>query len=202
MTPARALPLPDAEARHVIQSDLDTNLLVEAGAGSGKTTELVARMVALVESGTAGVEAIAAVTFTRKAAAELRERFQSRLEARAGEVAESPDRDERLPLVTKALEDIDRAFIGTIHSFCARLLRERPLDVGLDPAFQELAAEEREPFRRRYWESYIERLTRDAAPTSRRLGPNSTRSFRLEWNSCPPVSPKWVGIPSRRSFGL
>jgi ATP-dependent helicase/nuclease subunit A len=179
MTPARALPLPDAEARHVIQSDLDTNLLVEAGAGSGKTTELVARMVALVESGTAGVEAIAAVTFTRKAAAELRERFQSRLEARAGEVAESPDRDERLPLVTKALEDIDRAFIGTIHSFCARLLRERPLDVGLDPAFQELAAEEREPFRRRYWESYIERLTRDAAPTLEELSNAGLRPGQL-----------------------
>ncbi|MDP2959510.1 MAG: UvrD-helicase domain-containing protein [Longimicrobiales bacterium] len=156
-----AFPLPDAGARRRIQEDLDTNLLVEAGAGSGKTTELVNRMVALVATGTATVDEIAAVTFTRKAAAELRERFQSRLE-RDVRVAETP------PEVTErlraALEDIDRAFLGTIHAFCARLLRERPLEVGLDPAFEELTAEERRGFYARYWEAHLERLARDADP--------------------------------------
>src|SRR6478672_6029675 len=71
----------DQAARERILTDLDTNILVEAGAGSGKTTSLVGRMLALVERGTS-VEQIAAVTFTRKAANELRERFQLGLEAR------------------------------------------------------------------------------------------------------------------------
>jgi ATP-dependent helicase/nuclease subunit A len=158
------LPLPDAAARARIAGDLETNLMVEAGAGSGKTTELVGRMVALVGSGTAEVDAIAAVTFTRKAAGELRERFQTTLERTLrAERSESGD-----PVVAerlaRALEDIDRAFIGTIHSFCARLLRERPLEVGLDPAFEELPLEQRLVVRRRFWESYLERLTRDSDP--------------------------------------
>jgi len=59
--------------------DLERNLLVEAGAGSGKTTSLVDRMVALVRNRACTVDRIAAVTFTRKAAAELRQRFQVKL---------------------------------------------------------------------------------------------------------------------------
>ncbi|MHC4924502.1 MAG: UvrD-helicase domain-containing protein, partial [Planctomycetota bacterium] len=178
--PVIALPLPDAEARRRIQDDLDTNLLVEAGAGSGKTTELVARMVALVESGTARVDEIAAVTFTRKAAGELRERFQTRLEERLLEAAESGEGDDTLGLLSKALEEIDRGFIGTIHAFCARLLRERPLDVGLDPAFQELAVEERIAFRRRFWASYLERLIRDADPQLEALSDAGLRPQQLD----------------------
>jgi len=157
------MPLPDAGARRQIQENLEVNLLVEAGAGSGKTTELVTRMVALVSTGAATVEHIAAVTFTRKAAAELRERFQARLEAelRRGEGALGEDERQR---IRQALEQVDRAFLGTIHSFCSRLLRERPLEVGLDPAFEELPVDERLRFRRRFWESYLERLARESDP--------------------------------------
>ncbi|MHB1193575.1 MAG: UvrD-helicase domain-containing protein [Longimicrobiales bacterium] len=152
------LPLPDAGARRRIHEDLDANLLVEAGAGSGKTTELVNRMVALVATGTATVDEVAAVTFTRKAAAELRERFQARLERdiRSGEAPE-----EVVERLRRALEGIDRAFLGTIHAFCSRLLREHPLEVGLDPAFQELEAAERAGFYLRFWEGYLERLARE-----------------------------------------
>src|SRR5206468_3183475 len=103
----------------------ETNLLVEAGAGSGKTTELVARMVALVRTGAAAVHEIAAVTFTRKAAGELRQRFQIALEEERVEPARTAQERDRLE---RALQDIDRAFMGTIHAFCARLLRERPLE--------------------------------------------------------------------------
>ncbi len=174
-----ALPLPDAGARRRIHEDLDANLLVEAGAGSGKTTELVNRMGALVATGTATVDQIAAVTFTRKAAAELRERFQARLEERLraeGDEAPEPDEHERL---RTALEDIDRAFVGTIHAFCARLLRERPLEVGLDPGFEELPAEERAGFYRRFWESYLERLVRDGDPVLEELSDAGLRTGQL-----------------------
>ena len=78
--------LRDQEARDRIETALDENILVEAGAGSGKTTALTDRMVALVLSGTAGIDEIAAVTFTRKAAAELRERFQGALESKLNEI--------------------------------------------------------------------------------------------------------------------
>ena len=76
---ARPLPADEANRRRA-REELDTSFLVEAGAGSGKTRLLVERMAALVESGKAEVSQIAAVTFTRKAAAELRERFQVKLE--------------------------------------------------------------------------------------------------------------------------
>jgi len=171
------LPLRDEPARERIATDLDVNLLVEAGAGSGKTTALVGRMVALIATGTAPIDEIAAVTFTRKAAAELRERFQTKIELRlselrgvlsgdseAGYAGPAEDADLELERLGGALDEIDRAFIGTIHSFCGRLLRERPLDVGLDPAFEELPVEERAALRRGFWDACLERLARDSDP--------------------------------------
>ena len=160
----RAVPagaaLPDAEARERIRTDLSTNLLVEAGAGAGKTTEMVQRMVALVRTGTAQVHQLAAVTFTRKAAAELRERFQTALERELREAVES-GAVETANRLDAALREIDRAFLGTIHAFCARLLRERPLDAGLDPAFRETLGAEEVRLRRQFWNLHLERLAAD-----------------------------------------
>jgi ATP-dependent helicase/nuclease subunit A len=160
--------LPDQASRDRITGDLAVNLLVEAGAGAGKTTEMVRRMVALVRSGTARVDEIAAVTFTRKAAAELRERFQTALEKelRASLSEQALDTAARLDA---ALRSIDQSFLGTIHAFCARLLRERPLDAGLDPAFRETLGGEEIRLRRRFWHGYVERLTLEARPEIRGL---------------------------------
>ena len=71
---------PDEAERQRIRSDLDATLFVEAGAGAGKTSSLVARIVNLVRSGVP-VTGIAAITFTEKAAAELRSRTRQRLES-------------------------------------------------------------------------------------------------------------------------
>jgi ATP-dependent helicase/nuclease subunit A len=175
-----SLPLPDAPARATIARDLDVNLLVEAGAGSGKTSELVRRMLALLETGTAEIEQIAAVTFTRKAAAELRERFQAEVEERlAHERSEGREEGLAAERLARALDDIDRAFIGTIHAFCARLLRERPLEIGLDPAFEEMAVEERVAVRRRFWHAYLERSARDSDPVLEELAGAGLRSLSL-----------------------
>src|SRR5690606_38954184 len=111
--------LPDQEARRRIVEDLDTCFLVEAGAGSGKTHSLVSRMVSLIASGRAETAGLAAITFTRKAAAELRERFQIRLEQAAATEAHARRRQR----LQQGVATLDRAFLGTIHSFCARLLR-------------------------------------------------------------------------------
>lgn len=172
------MPLPDAPARERIETDLEANLLVEAGAGSGKTTSLVRRMVALVRTGTATVDQVAAVTFTRKAAAELRERFQVGVEEELRRARQEDD-DLAADRLADALRDIDRAFVGTIHSFCARLLRERPLEVGLDPGFQELPVEERTGLRRRFWDAYLERLTRDSDPLLEELARAGLRPVAL-----------------------
>lgn len=140
----------DREARESIVNDLDTTFLVEAGAGSGKTTSLVERMVALLRSGRTGIDTLAAVTFTRKAAAQLRGRFQVSLE-RARLAEEDAAARARLDA---ALTGLERSFIGTIHSFCARLLRERPVEAGVDPDFRELEEHEDRVLLRAAWDEY------------------------------------------------
>ncbi len=146
-------PAPDQTARDRILRDLDTTLLVEAAAGTGKTTSLVGRMVELLAAGRCEIGRIAAVTFTRKAAAELRARFTAHLEHEAR--AASGERAARLDA---ALSLAERCFIGTIHSFCARLLRERPLEAGVDLAFQEIDDEADAILRDRAWEEFVAEL--------------------------------------------
>ncbi len=148
---------PDQAARDRIESDLDTNFLVEAGAGSGKTHSMVGRMVALVRTGAATADEIAAVTFTRKAAGELRERFQERLEDAYSASLDASDPEVRARL-HRALAEIDRCFIGTIHSFCGRMLREHPLEAGISPDFRELSGPDEDRFRAESWARLQERL--------------------------------------------
>src|SRR5688500_5266112 len=97
----------DCASRRSIREDLLNNILVEAGAGSGKTQMLAARMAAGIASGVYQVEHIAAVTFTRKAASELRGRFHLALEKRLGEA----DREEAARL-RSALSKLERFFAG------------------------------------------------------------------------------------------
>jgi len=122
---------PDQKERDAIVSRLEVTMLVEASAGAGKTRSMVDRMIALLRECKCQIETLAAITFTRKAAAELRGRFQVALETAARE-AKGKDK-ERL---AEALSHAERVFIGTIHSFCGRLLRERPVEAGIEPSFQ------------------------------------------------------------------
>lgn len=153
MTPSNIV-LPDDSERRAIAGELDTTFLVEAAAGTGKTTSLATRMVALLREGKAEAGQIAAITFTRKAAAHLRQKFQNTLEKAHAVEAPGENRD-RLAL---ALEQIDRCYIGTIHSFCARLLRERPVEAGVDPGFTELEKADDTDLRDRWWHDYTDRL--------------------------------------------
>jgi len=152
-SPAPAGP-PDRAARELILTRLDSNLLVEAAAGTGKTTSIVGRMIALLREGRCRVGTLAAVTFTRKAAAELRSRFQVGLERAVREEGDA-ERRERLEA---ALAQLGQGFIGTIHSFCARLIRERPVEAGVDPAFEELDDVTDRELRERAWQLYSDGL--------------------------------------------
>src|SRR5688572_33127360 len=100
--------------------DRSGSALLAANAGSGKTAVMVERFVEAVLDDGVAVGAILALTFTEKAAGELRERVRRRFAA-LGEV--------------EAAREAEAAWIGTIHGFCARVLRARPLAAGLDPRF-------------------------------------------------------------------
>jgi ATP-dependent exoDNAse (exonuclease V) beta subunit len=133
-------PVVDAAARARIETDLDVNLCVEAGAGTGKTTVLVKRVVALLRTGRATVDDLAVITFTEKAAGELSARVRFALEQA---LEEHPTDDERAR-IEQALLDLYRARIQTLHAFAGDLLRERPVEARLDPEFEtldDLAAE-------------------------------------------------------------
>jgi ATP-dependent helicase/nuclease subunit A len=157
-------PLPDRVERDRIQEDLDTTLLVEAAAGTGKTTSMVGRLVRLLATGKCEARHLAAITFTKKAASELRDRFQSKI-AQLSRTSEGIE-GERL---RKAVAELDQTFIGTIHSFCAKLLRERPIEAGVDLAFTELEDEDDRLLRVRAWEDFCARLHAAGDPAIQRL---------------------------------
>ena len=121
----------DRDARHLIADALDDTLVVEAAAGTGKTTELVNRLVRVLATGRAGMDAVVAVTFTEKAAGELKLRLREALEVARAVAHDAPTRG-RLETALQALEE---AHVNTIHGFCAELLRERPVEAGVDPLF-------------------------------------------------------------------
>lgn len=124
----------DTPARERIRNSLHESLLVEAAAGTGKTSELVRRIVNVLAQGLTTIDRVVAVTFTHKAAGELKLRLRGELDrARSGEA--DPTRTSNLE---HALAHLEEAAIGTIHSFCAQILRERPVEARIDPAFEEL----------------------------------------------------------------
>jgi ATP-dependent helicase/nuclease subunit A len=163
--------LDDRAARERIRTSLAESLLVEASAGTGKTTELIARIVAVLAGGLTTIEHIVAVTFTNKAAGELKLRLRQELD-RARDVAKNAG--ERAN-IENALEHLEEASIGTIHSFCAQILRERPVEAVVDPAFEELNEQQASRIYERAFRAWIERKLGDGAPGLRRA------LVRLAW---------------------
>lgn len=147
--------VPDASQRRLAETTFDRNVVVVAGAGTGKTTLLVNRLIHLLmrEPNPVEITRLVALTFTNKAATEMKLRLRDRLSALPGaEPAESRDPGavttadlrERYGLSTDqiaaragaALRGLEKAQIGTLHSFAAHLLRLHPLESGVDPGFR------------------------------------------------------------------
>src|SRR6478672_13424934 len=112
---------PNPEQRAAVE--VHGEVFVSAGAGTGKTAVLVERFARAVCDEGLDVDSILVITYTRKAAGELRARIREALLARG-----RPD----------AARELDGAWISTIHGFCNRLLRAHPFAAGLDPRFREL----------------------------------------------------------------
>jgi len=151
---------PDREHRDRARLSLGSSVVVEAGAGTGKTTLLTDRILFLVLAGEkpARVEEVVALTFTEKAAGEIKVRLSERLAELAALLSGgtlTPEAEERArrtldelaasfktpeeavrDRARAALEDLDKAPIGTIHSFCSQILRLYPVEAGVDPAFR------------------------------------------------------------------
>jgi hypothetical protein len=192
-----AVALGDAGARSRIAEDLDANLVVIAGAGTGKTTALVGRIVALVRSGTP-LREIAAITFTEAAAAELRERIRAALEGA------DHRRDDAM---SAARHEVDDTAIGTLHSFAQRILLEQCVDAGLPPELRgsrrhgrhrrlrgSLGPVRRSPVRRARRRAGADAGIRPRAPP--------TDLAAIAWNSARPLGParrRRTRLPRRRA---
>ena len=126
----------DQAVRDRLLSELDTSFFLQAGAGAGKTRILVDRVVELVRRDHAQLRNIVAITFTEKAAGELRARIRTALSKARGGPADAAERRR----LDDALRQVDAAHIETIHAFASSLLKERPFDAGIDPGFEILDA--------------------------------------------------------------
>ena len=138
MIPTVAERAPDTADREAAVRERQRNVLIDAGAGTGKTTILVARLVELVapcddDAPAISIDRIAAVTFTRKAAGELRLRAREKLLGMLAAPEHSPIRRQRL---REALGGLDAAALGTIHGFADRLLRLHPMEAGISPRYE------------------------------------------------------------------
>ena len=129
---------PDQAARNAIVRERGRNVAVVAGAGTGKTKTIIDRAVELLAPTRANsrpvrIQSMALITFTRRAAGELRFRIREQL---LRELQHAARRDgERVGLLRDALGNLDAAFVGTIHGFADRLLRLRPVEAALSPSY-------------------------------------------------------------------
>lgn len=116
----------DSQARALMNNEIYENFFVEASAGSGKTTSLVKRMVAMVSQGI-DVSKICAITFTKAAAGEFKSRFSKAL----ADKSKNGETEEIRRLCSSALMNIDLCFMGTIDSFCNMIISEHPNEAGV-----------------------------------------------------------------------
>ena len=160
----------DAAARASIRDDLDRTLVVEAAAGTGKTTELVNRILRVLEAGPTTMEQIVAVTFTEKAAGELKLRLREALETARTKAAVpgGPGGNLVRDRLDAALERLEEAHVNTIHGFCAELIRERPVEACVDPLFGVLTGPQADQLYARAFQAWLQEALADPPEGVRR----------------------------------
>jgi ATP-dependent exoDNAse (exonuclease V) beta subunit len=194
----------DGAQRHRAIEETNRSFVVEASAGTGKTSTLIRRILHLVlEKGPAGVplalSRICAITFTEKAAGEMKVRLRQHFEeflsgapvpglysfdslppdvSASGEI--SGITTVLAQRAREALRDLETASISTFHSFAVSLLKERPVEAGLDPRFTALDEIRSELFFREVWELWISRALAERQPLLERALRNGFRMRDLE----------------------
>lgn len=137
----------DQETRNRITRERDRNVIVQASAGTGKTTQIIERVMTLIEGGV-DLNNIAVVTFTELAAAELRNRIRQEIQ----------ERKKVEPRFKKQEELLPAALITTIHGFASAILRENFHLTGVDPSFEITKSHFSEIEITRLWDRYISNL--------------------------------------------
>ncbi len=140
----------DTKARERAQNELDHSHIVEASAGTGKTTLLIDRILNLVIRKGARPEDIVAITFTERAAAELKTRLEQELARR---LESSGDRDVRS--LRYCLQHLEHMQVSTIHAFCSKLLRQRAVEARVDPGFEIADELEASLMAEEAWEEFL-----------------------------------------------
>jgi ATP-dependent helicase/nuclease subunit A len=180
--------LPDARDRQIAVGTFDHNLVVTAGAGTGKTTLLVDRLAHLIlrDPEPVKITEIVALTFTNKAADEMKLRLRERLQAYlaieldrrpASDAAQKTfhaveelislyrlSKDDMDGRIRDALRNLERSDIGTIHSFAANLLRLYPIEAGVDPQFREDDGSEFDRLFDEQWDAWLDQELALASP--------------------------------------
>jgi len=142
-------------------TSLDKSMLIEAAAGTGKTKLIIDRILHGLGAGKFRVPRLVAITFTEKAAGELQSRLRAGLSKSLQDERLAPTQRENLKT---ALDEIDRANISTIHSFCAGLLRERSIDAAIDPEFEVLDQLQADVLMQQCWERWMLEQVRASPP--------------------------------------
>jgi len=131
---------------------LDRDMIVNAGAGTGKTRVLTNRYLNIINKKKADVEQILCITFTEKAAAEIKERIINILR-REKKYSNNSYKD-----LNDIIEKLEFAYISTIHSFCSRMLREYCVEIGIDPEFTIIDQLESEILKEEVFSNVLERI--------------------------------------------
>ena len=136
---------------------------VDAGAGSGKTRVLVQRILHLIEHDSVKLSQIAAITFTDKAAAEMKERLRKACREKAPE-----DDSDKMSFWRAREREMDLSRISTIHTFCSGILRENALSLRIDPDFAVLTEPESEVLRSEVVTATLHQLLDEDDPHAQR----------------------------------
>ena len=169
------LTLADSQDRLLAETTWDRNVVVVAGAGTGKTTILVNRILNLLmrEPNHLAITEIVALTFTNKAATEMKQRLRAQLLRLTQQADEQIDvfrtryhlsAEQVGERARTALEQMEKAQIGTLHSFAAHLLRLHPLESELDPLFQEDDGSRFKELFHSYWDRWLDDELGSAGP--------------------------------------
>jgi len=172
-------------------ADLSTSFVMTSGAGCGKTYRMVQRYTAIIEAGH-DVTRIIAVTFTEKAAAELK----SRVREKCREMMAQTEGEERA-VWERAARRLAMAPVTTIHGLCARLLRENAIAAGIDPHFRQLDETEQSLLLRDALRRTLLNRVHAGEASAQRAG---RRRWRRRSRACWPT--RWAtsaGRPSARS---
>jgi ATP-dependent helicase/nuclease subunit A len=155
--------------------DTTRHIAVTANAGSGKTRVLVSRYCDIIQFGVRQPEEIAAITFTEKAASELRTKIAREFEARLND----PEHRRHWERLKNAREKFTSAVVTTIHGFCSQMLREYPIEAGVSPSYQILSGYERRKAQEDALMETIEETLREPGPADNPFSPAYLTARRI-----------------------